>query len=147
MKDDKNITALHRIVFRNNKDDVYKWVEEILKHKVDINVGGWKHKITPLMTFANRRIPSKVIKLLLEKGADPHILDKKGRHALMMAVVPHKRLKITRIDPETVQLLLDYKSNLQVKKRGWGKQFLDLMRENEEFTRTEVFKRLNQSAK
>lgn len=46
------------------------------------------------------------------------------------------------IDPSTIQLLLDHNADITVKDIG-GKTAFDYMKENEEFTKTELFKKLS----
>ena len=133
-----NGKALHYAVIREEEPLV--WTKEILKY--DPNINDPLDRSSSLMWAVYNRSPSSVIKLLLEKGADPHFQKKgSGSNALLAASVPNEYNEVSFIDPETIQLLLDYKVDVGVKNKK-GKTAFDYMKENEEFTKTDLFKKL-----
>ena len=84
-----------------------------------------------------------MIKLLLERGANPHFqMRKKKSHVLIAASMPNLRNGDRFIDPEVIQLLLDHKVDITVK-RSDGKGAYDFMKENEEFKKTDLFKNIS----
>ena len=133
-------TALHYAVIREKGD--YEWTKELLKYNHNINIRGETVNASPLMWASYNRSPINVIKLLLEKGANSNFKSQKGTTPLIAASIPNKIKNISFIDPQVIQLLLAYKADITIKDLK-GKTALDYMRENEEFTKTELFKKLS----
>ncbi|MBC6415022.1 MAG: hypothetical protein GDA46_01330 [Bdellovibrionales bacterium] len=59
----------------------------------------------------------------------------------MAASTRNTRKNISFIDEKTIQLLLDYKANINIKNLE-GKTALDFMKDNSDFRETELFKKL-----
>ena len=130
--------ALHYAVVR--EENPLLWTKEMLKY--DPNINDPADTSSPLLWAAYNRAPSSVIKLLLEKGVDPHFQhEKSGGNAVMAACSPNTLKGVSFIDPETIQLFLDYKVDIKVKDKE-GKTAFDYMKENEEFIKTDLFKKL-----
>ena len=124
-----------------------EFTREFLKYDKDLNEVGFVGKgiiVTPLTFVAFNRIPIEIVELLLERGADPNF---KGATStpLIEASRPNKRKNIFSIDPEVIQLLLDYKADITRKEIRWNsnKTAYDYMKENPKFVRTELFKQLS----
>ena len=87
------------------------------------------------------RAPAEVVKFLLEQGADPNHPSKRGTIPLISATHPmHNGNRF--INPEVIQLLLDYKADINIRNSD-GDFAYDLMKENEEFKKTELFKKIS----
>ena len=87
------------------------------------------------------RAPAEVVKFLLEQGADPNFQSKKGTTPLIAAThTAHSGNRF--INPEVIQLLLDYKADINIRNSD-GDFAYDLMKENEEFKKTELFKKIS----
>ena len=131
--------ALHYASLR--KENTLEWFKAILKYDTEINAVGWKASL--LNWAVHQRNSIEVIKFLLEKGADPSLIENlSGGTALINASEPNLYRNLSFIDPEVIQLLLDYKVDIRVKNKE-GLTAYDYMRRNEEFTKTEVFKRIS----
>ena len=129
--------ALHYAGIR--KDKVLEFTKEILKHDSNLN----EHENGTVLQWAlYGRAPIEVIKLLLEKGADPHFQHEKGYYSLISASAPNRYSKENFIDPEVIKLLLDYGVDITVK-NAEGKTAYDFMKENEDFKKTEIFKKIS----
>ena len=133
-------TALHYAVV-SREEDSYEWTRRLLEYNYNIDVVGGQTEASPLMWALYNRSSIRVIQLLLEKGANPNFLSK-GRHTpLRAATIPNKLKNRSFIDPEVIQLLLNYKADITIKDMK-GKTALDYMEENEIFKKTELFKKL-----
>ena len=140
-------TALHYAVSRGEK--AYEFTKELLKYYTDISldetgvfVVGNKPPLTrtPLMTAVYQRQSIRLIRLLLDKGADPNFSG--NNPALILASKPHPVLRRSFINPEVVQLLLDHKADL-TKKDFLGKTAYDYMKNNPDFIKTDLFKKIS----
>ena len=133
--------ALHYAVIRRNK--ALEFTKEILKYDTNINeLGGSSgREATCLMWALYLRAPIEVIKLLLEKGADPHLRSEEGSHSLLAASIPNYEGN-SFIDPKVIKLLLDYNVDITVK-NSEGKTAYDFMKENEEFKKTALFQKIS----
>ena len=86
----------------------------------------------------------ELVGILISAGADP---DFKGAAStpLIEASRPNERHNIFSIDPQVIQLLLDYKADITRKeiRRNSNKTAYDYMKENPEFVKTEMFKQVS----
>ena len=140
----RQLKALHYIMARRSSP--LEFAIELLKYDTDVNdygIGRRGIKLTPLMSAVFNRAPIELIKLLLEKGADPN-LPETGSHSLIVACLPNKRTNISFIDPKVIELLLSYKAD-PTRKNQRGKTAYDYMKENPEFVKTALFQKLSQS--
>ena len=137
----KGTKALHYAVMRENPE----WTKELLKYDKDIDAKSLG--ATPLHWALFNRKPIKTIQHLLKNGANPHIITEKGKNTtLINASIPNHFKKIYFIDPEVIQLLLDYKVDLKIK-GGEGKTAYDYMKENEDFIKTPLFQKISNEFK
>ena len=136
----KGGTAFHYAVTR--KEGAYEWTKELSNYNYDIDIKGGFTDASPLIWAVHARAPLKLIKFLLEKGANPNFQTTERGTALKAVSVPSKEKNIFSIDPKIVQLLLDYKADITIKDLK-EKTAFDYMKENEEFTKTELFKKLS----
>ena len=119
----------------------YEWTKDFLKYDMDINAVF--NGTSPLFLAVYYRQPTKVIQLLLEKGADPHFRTPKTKDTILRAAsAPNIRTGVSFINPEVVQLLLDHKVDITIKDNK-GKTALDYMKKNKEFIKTKLFKELS----
>ena len=140
-RDGDMITPIHYI-FVNKKNNSFEFLTQFLKFNIDINMIDGKSDASLLMWSVYQRAPIESIRLLLEKGANPNSKNRWGYTSIMLASKPNKRTGNSFIDPDVVQLLLDYKADITIKADN-GKTALDYMKENEEFMKTDLFKRLS----
>lgn len=134
-------TALHYAADKKKRS--YELVKELLKYNLAIDVAGGLVGASPLMWAVHSRADIAVVKLFLEKGANPNFqAETSGGTPLIAASVYNKFRDIKFIDPKTIQLLLDYKADVTIKNKE-GKTALDYMKENTEFTKTELFKKIS----
>ena len=129
--------ALHYAVIR--KEKTLEFTKEILKY--DTNVNEHKGKGTALIWALYWRAPIELIKLLLEKGADPHFQMENGSHSLIAASTPNRFTGEDFINPEVIKLLLNYKVDITMK-NSERKIVYDFMKENKDFKKTELFKKI-----
>ena len=142
LKDKKNkAKALHYSVIRKEKS--LEFTKEILKYDTDVNEIGGKKGTTALMWAVHFRSPIEVIKLLLEQGADPHFQSKTGSDVLMSASAPNELTGNQFINPKAIQLILDHKIDIKIKNSD-GKTAYDYMKENKEFIKTKLFKKISE---
>ena len=132
--DENRKKAIHYAVLRENKD----WAQEILKYDKDLNTP-FEETPLPLHFAIFNRQPASMIQFLLDKGADPHLLTRRGNTSLILAVIPNRVRNISFIDPEVVQTLLSYEVNINTKSFE-GKTAFEYMKENEAFMKTQIFK-------
>ena len=127
------------------------FLKNIVKYDTDINKIGLLDgdEVTPLALAVVFKLPFEIIKLLLEKGANPNVLlkPKEGTFLytpFMVVVLPGiMDPDDSFIDPKLVQLFLDYKADINIKNSADGKTAYDYMKENEEFKKTSLFKKLS----
>ena len=139
LMDRMKFKALHYAVIA--KKGSYEWTKEILRHDKNIDAMGGSLEGSPLMWALLFRSPIQVIKLLLEKGANPNLHNKSGATPLMAASFPNEEMKVSFIDPQVIRLLLNYKVDITVKNKE-GKTAWDYMKANVDFTNTDLFKKL-----
>lgn len=132
--------ALHYAVIRGNQ--AYEFTKELLVYDKDIDAKDTRYGSTPLSWAVFFRSDIKTLQLLLERGANPNFQSKNGGTSLMAASFPNRFIKVSFIDPEVIQLLLDYKADITIK-NDEGKTALDYMKKNKEFKKTELFKKLS----
>lgn len=148
--DGDKVTALHYATIRKKK--AFEFAREILKYGMNVDSAGLVDdiEVTPLAYAIHFRSSVKLIQLLLDKGANPHfqLEDKWGHNAFMLAVVPNSK-GVSFIDPDVIQLLLSYGVEIMLKnKKGdflsyKGQTVYDYMKENDEFIKTKVFKKIS----
>ena len=88
-------TVLYHAVLSNNK----KMAEFLIENGADVNLTE-ERGVTLLMMAINGRVDKEIIRLLLEKGANPNAQVPQSGNALLIA--------ITNEDTDAVKLLLDY---------------------------------------
>ena len=138
--DENGNKALH-YAFRRT-EQAYEFTKEFLKYDKNIDAPNGRSDASPLQSATFNRSDIKVIRLLLEKGANPNFQNRKGRSPLISASIPKRKTGVPFIDPVVIQLFLDYKADITIKDKN-GKTALDYMKENEEFKKTELFKKLS----
>ena len=141
LKDIHKSTAFHYAIIRQEKP--LEFIKEFLKYNININEPGGEQSATTLTWAVYFRAPIEVIKLLLKQGAEPHFQNKNGNHALIAASKLNRYNGNRFINPEVIQLLLDYKADIKIKNHK-GKTAYDYMKENKEFKKTELFKKISQ---
>ena len=134
----EEVKALHYAAKR--KEQALEFTKEFAKYHANIDeIGGSGG--TALMKACYWRVPVEVVKFLLEQGADPNHQSKRGTTPLISATHPmHNGNRF--INPEVIQLLLDYKADINIRNSD-GDFAYDLMKENEEFKKTELFKKIS----
>ena len=131
--------ALFYSVFR--REQAYEFIKALIEYD-DVN-SYVNNNATLLMIVTYNRKPIDMIQMLLEKGADPNKKDLSAEaNSLITASVLNRFTGESYIDPKVIQLLLDYNADITAKD-AYGKSALDYMKENEEFTKTEFFKKLS----
>ena len=135
------LTALVYAILRNKQ--ALEFTKALLEY-TDVNSPIiMNYGITPLILACYWRRPVNLIKLLLEKGADPKAKTlRTGNHSLIAASAANVFSGSKYINPEVIQLLLDYKADIR-EKNAEGKDAFDYMKQNEEFKKTELFKKLS----
>ena len=141
--------ALHDAAIRGS----YGFTKELLKYDTEIDAPGtfyfyaypnsYMVLVTPLSNALNSRAPFEVVKLFLEKGADPNIESKYKKLPFADpsrdTCIPNGYNLNSTIDLKTIKLLLDYKTNFK-NKNYWGLSAYDCLKENKAFTKTKLFK-------
>ena len=143
-EDESGGTPFHWAVVRKD-ENVYKIVRELIKvDSQGINEPDDVYGNTALSWAAYFRASSRLIKLLLDSGADPDKKDNAGDIPLISAAKTNIFVKGNNsfIDPETIRLFLDYKTNWIVKNNA-GKTALDYMAENRFFRASALFKQIS----
>jgi len=136
----ENRNALFYSIIRKNQ--AYEFSEPFLEH-IDVNASLNNDEVTPLILASYFRQP-KIVQILLQKGANPNLTEKIfGWTSLMATIAPNEFGGSSYIDPKTIQLLLDYKADLTIKNKN-GVTAFDLMKQNEEFKKTDLFKKISQ---
>ena len=130
--------ALHFAVKRG--DQAYEFTKELIVYDKDIDGRDVRFLSTPLHWAVYSRAQVSVIKLLLNNNADVNIKTKYGNTSLIIASKPNPDSSF--IDLETIQILLDYKADITIQNLE-GKTAYDYMKENKEFKKTELFKKLS----
>ena len=134
--------AINRRATEANKG--LEFTKEILKYNVNIkdSCNFDSNKFTPLIVALWVKMPFEIIKSLLEKGSDINY-NYRGFTTLMLASASDEEVKVEHsIDPKTIQLLLDYGANITVKNEE-GKTAYDYMKEDENFIKTDLFKKIS----
>lgn len=110
-----NNPLLHSIIERSKDHDATcNFVQLLSEHKADINVKN-NAKETPL-TLAIKKGNEKLVKLLLESGAQPDVEDEYGDHTIHLAMEwdteqENPFYKKRKILPNIVMLLLQHKAD------------------------------------
>ncbi len=161
--DGNSLKPLHYAVMIGS----YEFTEKLLKYDKNINETGlmyWGGALealylpSPFLISIFCRAPFRLIQLLLDKGANPHARDSEVNAIAVASIsytrstcisrsgatsIPNtKKMKESYIDHQVIKLLLDYKLDIKYKDRQ-GKSAYDYMKENEEFTKTELFKKIS----
>ena len=140
-EDIEMVKALHYAVIR--KEKALEFTKELLKYEANVDEHGGRSRATPLLWATYFRASIELIKFLLEQGADPHFrTNTTGNHALLTASAPNNQLGTHFIDPQVIQLLLKYKIDIKIK-NSKGKTAYDFMKENKEFRKTDIFKKIS----
>ena len=140
-KDNFGATPLHYAVIREK--EAYRWVNKLLNYYDDnIDILDNSYGASPLIWALHNRQSIEVIQLLLEKEADPNLQTQNGSTPLIAASNLNIRKNISFIDEKAIQLLLDYKADISIKNSA-GKTALDFMKENSDFKKTQLFKKLS----
>ena len=135
-----NKKALYYAILR--EDQAYEFSQALLEYD-DVNSYLNNRGGTAVMLAAYARKPINLIQLFLEKGADPNIKSlSTSSNSLIAASVPNQIIGESYIDPKIVQLLLDHNADITARDI-YGKNAFDYMQENEEFKKTELFKKLS----
>ena len=135
-----NRTALFYAIIRDSLS--FEFTKALLEYYTDINIY-INSSITALILATYNRQSIDFIKMLLEKGADPNLKSKTSdANSLIAASSPNRIIKNFYINPEVIQLLLDYKGDITATNKI-GKNAFDYMKENQEFRQTELFKKLS----
>ena len=124
-------------------------MKEFLKYDIDLNehglifFSGRVYITTILSRSVYYRAPPEAIKILLDKGADPSFNVGKIP-PLYLAVVGNN---YGPVNPETIQLLLNYKADITLKDRN-GETAFDILMKNTHIKKTDKYfqklmKRLN----
>ena len=131
------------LIYAISRDDkAYEFTLPLLKH-IDKDASLNNDNVTPLIIATYWRKP-KIVKTLLEMGADPNLPEKKFQSLpIITAVVFNRFNNDTYVDPNTIQLLLDHNADITAKDKD-GKKAFDYMKGNPEFRKTELFKKLSQ---
>ena len=151
---DTRRTALHTATSRKTK--VYEFTKELLKYYPNIDIRDLITGASPLHWASYYKNSPKVIKLLLDSGADVNAktsIGIKGITPLMLLVLPdklvlqyenqsHSFVKTkTKQLLETLQIFLEYNADITIKNER-GETALDYMAQNEQINKTELFKKL-----
>ena len=138
-------TALHRAVIRRTK--AYEFTKELLKYYPDIEIRDLQVGATPLLWAAYNKTSPKVIKLLLDSGADANAQTSKRGYTPLIALALPDENRGNHLTVETdqllkmIQILLDYNVDITIKSEE-GLTALDYMAKNEKINKTELFKKL-----
>ena len=132
--------ALHYAVIR--KDKAYEFTKALIRYDKNIDEKDFKFGSTSLTWAAYLRAPVSVIQLLLDNEADANATNFMGNTVLISASVSNEFDSVFFIDPDVIQLLLDHKVDI-TEKNSEGKTAYDYMKDNAEFTKTEVFKKIS----
>ena len=84
--------------------DSFCVVKRLLAFGADVNISNTRSGITPLILAIKINCPKTVIELLLEKGANPHIIDRRTRTALNCAAKMSNVWALSRLIQENVNL-------------------------------------------
>ena len=133
-----NRKALFYAIIR--EDQAYEFSQTLLEYS-DPN-SYINNKATPLILAAYYR-ETKIVQDLLKKGANPNIKSSTQSTPLIATSAKNVFTNNSYIDPNTIQLLLDHNADITAKNKK-GKNAFDYMKENEEFTKTELFKKLSE---
>ena len=135
------VTALHLTVIRTEKP--YEFTKVLLKYDQNIDEPDEVFGGSPLQWALFYRAPTEVIELLLSMGANPNFQSKYKHTPLISACPPNRYIGVSFINPKVIQLLLDHKADITIKSLDEGKTAYDYMKENEEFAKTELFKKIS----
>ena len=134
-----NRKALFYAIIRD--DQAYEFSQALLEYTDDPN-SYINNKVTPLILASYYR-QYKIVEALLKKGANPNIRSSTQSTPLIATSTKNVFTNNSYIDPNTIQLLLDHNADITAKNKK-GKNAFDYMKENEEFTKTELFKKLSE---
>ena len=132
--------ALHHAVIR--KDKAYEFTKALLGYDKNINEKDVKYGATSLIWAVYDRAPASVIQLLLDNEADANAINSTGNTVLIAASIPNEFNEVFFIDPEVIQLLLVRKADITAKNPK-GKTAYDYMKDNAEFIKTKIFKKIS----
>ena len=141
-RDDHEYKAspLHWAVIR--QDNPYGFTKALLKYDQNIDEPDEVSESNPLQWALYFRSPIEVIELLLSTGSNPNFQNKHKSNPIFSASEPNA-LGVSFINPNVIQLLLDYKADVMMK-NDKGETAYDYMKENKEFTKTEVFQQISE---
>ena len=126
----------------NEKNKSVEFLKQFFKFNVDIDTTSGRGNSSLLIWAVYQRSSIEIIRFLLEKGADPNFKNKWVHTPLIVAFLTNRETGSSFIAPEAIQLLLDYKADIAIKAND-GKTAFDYMKENEEFIKTDLFKKLS----
>ena len=136
-------TPFHWVVIREDDKKAYEFTKALIKiYYNNINIPSGIYGNTALHWATYFRSSPKLVKLLLDNSADPNQRDNGGDTPLIAAAKVNIYINNSFINPETVQLLLDYKTEVTIKNNE-GKTALDYMAVNKDFKTTNLFKNLS----
>ena len=137
-------TPFHWALIRKDDEKAYEFAKVLIKiyyNNKNINISDDVYGNTPLTWAAYFRASPKLIKLLLDNSADPNQKDNVGDTPLISAAKANIYINNSFINPDTVQLLLDYKAEPTIR-NDEGKTVFDYMTVNKDFRNTTSFKKL-----
>ncbi len=135
-------TILHWAIIRTDK--AYEFVQTVLKYIQNIDEPDSTFSASALHWALYNRRDVKIIKLLLTKGADIEFKSKSQSNPIFSATVPNEFTGVKFIDPVVIQLLLDHGASVMVKNNEGGTAY-DYMKNNKEFSKTNLFKTISKS--
>ena len=142
--DNEGASPLHYVSL--GKDQVCQFAQELIKHYEDVNLKDTSRGAAPLIWAAYNKAPLCLLKLLLEKGADPNSRTAKSLTPLMAASIFNPKAGYQKddpyINPKAISLLLASKADISLKNTE-GKTALDYMAASHAFRKTPLFKRLS----
>ena len=137
------------IISTDNRDSSLneKMTIELLKYDIQVDQIGLidNEEITALCLAIFMKAPVNIIKILLEKGANPNFkTNQQGLTPLTGEFVENPKNIQPRL--EVVQLLIDYGAEIDITDTQSNKIY-DYMKKYEKLTKTELFKKLSQQFK
>ena len=99
LKDTNNNSALLHLIRGDNREHFLEVLELLLEHGADVQVKS-NDKTSPLSYVITEKLPSKAVKMLLEKNARTDVL--------LYGSLPVLHTAVRKGDPEVVKLLLEH---------------------------------------